>query len=84
MTFTTEIRDELALINSSAFKLGEYIYMGMGKLNGRTVCISTAYKIDYCMKKALQFTEEDANVVFDHINKVRIGQLEPCQRFSLL
>lgn len=84
MTFTTEIRDELALINSSEFKLGEYIYMGMGKLKGRTVCISTAYKIDYCIKKALQFTGEDANVVFDHINKVRTGQLEPCRRFALL
>ncbi|HMR84904.1 MAG TPA: hypothetical protein PKE30_17280 [Niabella sp.] len=83
MNFTTEIQNELVWINSSEFKLGEYIYMGMGKLRGRTVCISTAYKIDYCMKKALQFTQEDANIVFDHINKIRIGQLEPCHRFSI-
>lgn len=83
MNFSTEIQDELVWINSSEFKLGEYIYMGMGKLRGRTVCISTAYKIDYCMKKALQFTREDANIVFDHINKIRIGQLEPCRRFSV-
>lgn len=83
MNFSTEIQDELVWINSSEFKLGEYIYMGMGKLRGRTVCISTAYKIDYCMKKALQFIEEDSNVMFDHINKIRIGQLEPCQRFSV-
>ena len=84
MHFTKEIREELTWINSGECKLGEHIYMGMGKLKGRTVCISIAYKIDYCMKKALQFAEEDANVVFDHINKVKVGQLSPCRRFSLL
>ncbi len=83
MNFTTAMQEELALIGNNGFKLGEYIYMGMGKLNGRTVCISVAYKIDYCVKKARQFAGEDPNIVFDHVNKVKIGQLEPCQRFSL-
>lgn len=78
MIFTIEIQRELEWIDSSEFKLGEYIYMGMGKLKGRTVRISTAYKIDYCIKKALQFTEDDPNVVFDHIKKVNdrtVGRL---------
>lgn len=84
MIFTTEIQSELEWINSSEFKLGEYIYMGMGKLKGRTVCISIAYKIDYCIKKALQFTDDDPNIVFDHINKVKIGHLAACQQFALV
>ena len=32
-------------------KLGDYIYMGMGKCKEQTVCMSVADKIDYCIKK---------------------------------
>ena len=56
--------------------------MGMGKVKEQTVCIAVAYKIDYCIKKALQFEETDANVVFTHINKVKIGQKLLCHHVS--
>lgn len=58
-------------------KLGEYIYMGMGRVNGRTVCMSVAYKLDYCVKKAIQFENASNFIVkFYKVNKVRVGQLE--------
>lgn len=64
-------------------KLGEYIYMGMGKIDGRTVCMSVAYKIEYCVKKALQF-ENAANgdILFKKVNKVRVGETEACESFK--
>lgn len=80
---TPEIIQELLKNTSSSFKLGEYIYMGMGKVGNHRVCLSVAYKIDYCMKKAQQFEKADPNVVFTHINKVLVGSLSPCQRFEL-
>lgn len=63
--------------------LGEYIYMGMGTVNGHTVCMSVAYKLDYAIKKALQFERaSDSSVIFDSVNKVRVGKLERCARFD--
>ena len=57
-------------------KLGEYIYMGMGLCNSEVVNISTAYKPDYCVKKALQFQQlSRGNVVFTKMHKVRVGEL---------
>ena len=47
------------------------------------VCISVAYKIEYCIKKAKQFAEADPNVKFTHVNKVKVGELEPCERFEI-
>ena len=82
MNYSTAIQQELNFINSSDFRLGEYIYMGMGKLDGRTVCIAVAYKIDYCIKKAMQFVAADPHINFTHINKVKVGELEACDRFS--
>jgi tartrate dehydratase alpha subunit/fumarate hydratase class I-like protein len=68
---------ELELTKHKDFILGQYIYMGMGKCNGITVCISVAYKIDYCIKKAQEFvTASNGNVVFYKINKIKIGELE--------
>ena len=64
-------------------KLGEYIYMGMGVINGHRVCISVAYKIDYCVKKAIQFEKAlGGMVIFDKVNKVRVGELEAETSFS--
>ncbi len=64
-------------------KLGEYIYMGMGVINGRRVCISVAYKIDYCVKKAIQFEKARGGmVIFDKVNKARVGELEAETSFS--
>ena len=58
-------------------KIGEYIFMGMGKCNGETVCLSVAYKIDYCVKKAVQFEKLANGIVhFYKVNKVKVGQLE--------
>lgn len=81
--FTDEINKELEWIHSDSFTLGCYIYMGMGRLYGRTVCLSVAYKIDYCLLKALQFAAEDPNVRLHHINKVKVGNLQPEIRFDL-
>ena len=81
MKFTPEIQQEINLINTPEFQLGTYIYMGMALVGEHRVCISVAYKIDYCIKKALQFVEADKNVTFTHINKVKVGETKACKRF---
>lgn len=71
-------------------KLGEYIYMGMGSLGGQRVCMSVAYKLDYCVKKALQFEQaiyntfphKETDRFFEKVNKVRVGELEAETSFS--
>jgi len=63
--------------------LGVYIYMGMGNINGHRCCMSVAYKLDYCVKKALQFERAaSAAVIFEKVNKVKIGNLEPETSFT--
>ena len=79
---TREIEQELDYIKSSEFKLGEYIYMGMGYVGEHEVCISVGYKIDYAIKKARQFEEADPNVKLTHINKVKVGKLVKEKRFE--
>ena len=57
--------------------------MGMGKCKEQTVCMSVAYKIDYCIKKAKQFEElVGGEVRFYKINKVKIGKLEAQESFN--
>lgn len=80
---TNEIIKEVALSQNPNFKLGEYLYMGMAIIKNKRVCISVAYKIDYCIKKALEFTSIDKNITFTHINKVRTGELERCEKFLI-
>lgn len=80
---TQEIRQELDYISSSQFKLGEYIYMGMGYVEDHEVCMSVGYKIDYAIKKAKQFEEADPNVKLSHINKVKVGKLVKDKRFDI-
>ena len=80
---TPEIEQELDYIKSSEFKLGEYIYMGMGLAGDHEVCMSVGYKIDYAIKKARQFEEADPNVKLTHINKVKIGKLVKDKRFDI-
>ena len=80
---TPEIEQELNYIKSSEFKLGEYIYMGMGLAGDHEVCLSVGYKIDYTIKKARQFEEVDPNVKLTHINKVKIGKLVKDKTFEL-
>jgi hypothetical protein len=66
-------------------KLGEYIYIGMGKVkaNGHRVCMSVAYKLDYCVKKAVQFERAvDYTVIYDKVNKVKVGNLEAETSFT--
>ena len=79
----SKITKEIDLIFTPDFKLGEYIYMGMGLVGVHRVCLSVAYKIDYCIKKARQFEEADKNVKFTHINKVKVGELEACEKFEI-
>ena len=78
----SEIIDEVQFTKSENFHLGEFIYMAMARVKEQTVCISVAYKIDYCIKKALQFEEADKIVRFTHINKVKVGELERCKKFT--
>lgn len=80
---TEEIKQEMKFNKTDDFLLGDYLYMGMGLIGSHRVCISVAYKINYCIKKALQFTEADSNVKFTHINKVKVGDLEACKRFDI-
>jgi len=64
-------------------KLGTYIFMGMGFCNGEKVCLSVAYKLDYSVKKALQFERASkGDVVFVKVNKVKVGELEAETSFS--
>ena len=57
--------------------------MGMGKCKEQTVCMSVAYKIDYCIKKAKQFEElVGGEVRFYKVNKVKIGELEAQESFN--
>jgi hypothetical protein len=80
---STEIQQELDYIKSDEFRLGEYIYLGMGKVGDHEVCMSVGYKIDYAIKKARQFEEADPNVKLTHINKVKIGKLVKEKRFEI-
>jgi len=79
----SEIISEIEHIQSADFHLGEYIYMGMGLTKGHRVCMSVAYKIDYCIKKAKQFEEMNEEVTFTHINKVKVGELERSKKILL-
>ena len=64
-------------------KLGDYIYMEMGKCKEETVCMSVAYKIDYCIKKAKEFEElVGGEVKFYKVNKVKVGELEAQESFN--
>lgn len=79
-----KIDKELGLYSTADFKLGEYIYLGMAKLKGKTVVISVAYKIDYCITKAKQFVElSDHSLYFYKINKVKVGALEAIASFKI-
>ena len=60
-----------------------YLYMGMGMCNGHRVCMSVAYKMDYCIDKAIQFEEASNDIVkFDHVNKVKYGDVEAEVQFG--
>lgn len=78
-----EIVKEVKSNQNSSFKLGEFLYLGMGKVKSKKVCISVAYKIDYCIKKAVEFVNIDKNITFTHINKVKTGELKKCKQFLI-
>lgn len=80
---TDKIIKEVALSQNPNFKLGEYLYMGMATIKHKRVCISVAYKIDYCIKKAIEFTNIDENITFTHINKIKTGELDRCEKFLI-
>ena len=80
---TPEIIDEVQFTRSVEFRLGEYLYMGMGIVKNQRVCIAVAYKIDYCIKKAKQFEElVGGEVTFYKVNKVKVGELEAQESFN--
>ena len=78
-----KIIEEIEWSKNENFRLGEYIYMGMGLVNSHRVCISVAYKMDYCIKKAKEFETADPYVKFTHINKVKIGELKEEEKFVI-
>lgn len=80
---TAEIQAEREQNASEDFRLGEFIYMGMGLVGNHRVCLSVGYKIGYCLKKAVQFLQADDNVRLTHINKVKVGETEACRKFEI-
>lgn len=80
---TPEINKELQLKNHPDYPIGKYLYMGMGLCKDHRVVISVAYKIDYCIKKAIQFLKVEPNVTFTHINKVLVGETTHCNQFII-
>tara|TARA_B100001059_G_scaffold125352_1_gene125346 strand:- start:98 stop:436 length:339 start_codon:yes stop_codon:yes gene_type:complete len=70
------IKNEMKLVEKENYKLGTYLYMGMGKIKDKIVCLSVAYKIDYCIKKAREFTELIDELKFIKVNKIKIGELK--------
>lgn len=57
--------------------------MGMADCNGHRVCISVAYKLDYCVKKAIQFEQASNGLVtLLKVNKVKTGELEAETSFA--
>lgn len=74
---------ELEFCNNENFKIGEYIYMGMAKINEKTVCISVGYKIDYAIKKAQEFAQLINKINFYKVNKVKVGELQPVDSFII-
>lgn len=80
---TEEIQKEREFNISQNFRLGEYIYMGMGLVGDHRVCLAVGYKIGYCLKKAIQFMQADNRIKFTHINKVKIGDMEACKKFEI-
>ena len=64
-------------------KIGEYIFMGMGYCEDHLVCMSVGYKIDYCVKKAMQFEQaSEGRVILESVNKIKVGNLEKETSFS--
>ena len=77
-------------IDSGTFEPGkQWLYLGKGMVKKEVdgsyieqeVVISVGYKIDYCIKCALRFCLFDKNVRFDHISKVKLGDLKTSERF---
>lgn len=83
MTKNKKLSNELEFCNSNNFKIGEYLYMGMAKVKGKTVCISVGYKIDYAIKKAQEFIQLLEKIDFYKINKVKVGELKPMDSFMI-
>lgn len=79
----SKILEEVKKNAGPDFSLGQYLYMGMAMVNGHRACISVAYKIEYCIKKARQFEAVDPNIKFTHINKVRVGEMNAMDKFFM-
>nr|DAF21731.1 MAG TPA: hypothetical protein [Caudoviricetes sp.] len=71
---TDDIFEEIEYNNSNDFKRGDYCYMAMVLDNGVRRTVAIGYKIDYCLKKAYQFTKAHPELVFTHVNKVLWGE----------
>lgn len=57
--------------------------MGMGSVNGHRVCMSVGYKLDYAVKKAIQFENATgSHICMEHVNKIKVGQLEAETTFA--
>ena len=63
------------------YQIGKYLYLAIGIVNDHKVVLGIGYRIDYCLKKAVQFMQNDDNVVLQYINKVKVGELHSCDKF---
>ena len=71
---TDDMFEEIEYNSCGDFKRGKYCYMAMVLDSGIRRTVAIGYKIDYCLKKAYQFTKAHPELVFTHINKVLWGE----------
>lgn len=84
MRYSTKLKEEINFCNSEDFILGDYLYMAIAINSTGTykMPISTAYKIDYAIKKAFENIKHiNPNFTIAYINKVFVGDVEHIDRF---
>lgn len=75
------IQKEFEMNRMPDYRLGSYLYMGMARKKGKKVCISVAYTLIYCFKKADEFLKLDPELSFYHVSKIQVGQKVACEKF---
>ncbi|MGB6092666.1 MAG: hypothetical protein WBF83_02785 [Moheibacter sp.] len=76
-----KILDEIRFNTYCKYKLGDWLYPGMAKKNGKKICISVGYTLNYCIKKSNEILELDDDISFLHISKIKTGEKSACDKF---
>lgn len=76
-----KILDEIKFNTYTDYKLGDWLYLGMAEKNGKKICISVGYTLNYCIKKSNEFLELDDDISFLHISKIKTGEKTACDKF---